>query len=181
MINVNKLSGGLFFVIFLVAMVGCATKYISPVDGGRSHIRLEAGQFAAASSMRAVYYKNGSCDEPYILGYISGLSVTQSDPSASVPGREGLKEGSYFERVIGAGDDVNITIQGNYFGYYCSLPFSFAAEPGGKYRLDYLWKNNKCYINVDRVSVLNERIDFSRVEVKTQKNPCATGFAGPAL
>ncbi len=166
----------LIALLLCVAATGCATKYTPPESGEKSKIRIEASQFASLSSMRAVYYKNGSCDEPYVLGFISGISTTESDPGADTPGNKNLKSGTYFERIISSHDETNITMQGHIFGSICSIPFSFSAKPDENYRLHYFWQGSKCHITIERLILNDKGIEFLPIEVQAQKSPCATGF-----
>jgi hypothetical protein len=149
---------------------------LPPTAGPTAQVRIEGTQFVGASSMRAVYYRNGKCDEYAVLGNISALTSTKSDAGTSIPKKVTPEEGAYFDRIIEANQETNITIRGYTSYSRCFTQFSFLAEPGKMYRIHLLLQGGMCFAQGEQITLIDNQIQLNQITLRPQKNSCATGF-----
>lgn len=163
---------------------GCATKYAPPPGSDTAQLRISADQFFGllGGSVRAVYYRDGSCDKPEVLAVISKIHTSKSDASPLLPPMTAAEADTNVDRVIEANTPVNITMFSARPGYFCSLPLTFKAEANQAYRLRFYWDYDEMKCRADAALIdQNNPTQVLKVQVAKQANQCKTGLDLPSL
>lgn len=172
------------FLAACALATGCATKYAPPSGADTAQLRISADQFFGllGGGVRAVYYRDGSCDKPEVLAVISKIHTSKSDVTPLLPAMTAVEADTAVDRVIESNTPLNITVFSARPGYVCSLPLTFKAEVNQAYRLRFYWDFDEKKCRAD-AAVLdkNNPTQAVNVPVARQANGCRTGLDLPSL
>ena len=165
-------------------MTGCATKYTPAPGSATAELRISAHQFFGllGGGVRAVYYRDGSCDRPEVLAVISKVLTTKSDATKTLPPASPTDSDTTVDRIIEASAPINITFFSIKPGYDCVLPITFKIEPNNAYQLRFNWnfENKKCQASA--AAFRNDSTTQQEyITVSKQANDCKTGLDRPAF
>jgi hypothetical protein len=166
--------------IIFATLIGCATPYKAPQNANLAQLRVYAPDFAGWSGIRLVNYDNGKCETPSIVGVISGLHTSKSDPNTTIPKNNKHVKGGYIDKFIEADTELNMTIAGFFMNSSCRVPMAYTLGPNENYELHYYWSGDKCYVEINNISnILNDK--KYPINMAKPEKACSTGFSGPAF